>query len=626
MGAAAVNPFRGLIDHLLFNRSFILTYHLAIFAVVLTLAVLHWAEKAVRWRRQRITRLRVLKTDELYDGDAETDKPKLSVLDFRLDSTGTRALGESSSSGGSTLGRGHSPLPEVLDPIDENSPLLHQRHLPSPWLTSRIKAFLMYQPRNIPLINKTLPSNGTTIIVLAMVSLNIFYTFYRIVFTVPELAVLAERSGLAFIANLPLLYLLAAKNQPLKILTGCSYESLNIIHRRLGEVLCLQALLHAYTMLAVWYTALRELGVSLSHFLSISTVLYGIGAFLCYELLYLTSLRSFRQRFYEVFLGLHIFFQAGALGFLYLHQLAFRNRIYILLALAIFLIDRLIYRLGLKSATITADIAVMKDGETTSVSMTISRHTRRIWRAIFGQSVRHSWSATDHVFITIPSLGRKHILQAHPFTIASPAPEANDEEMYLRLLIRSVDGFSRDLLNQAKHMSSHARQALTVRLDGPYGSYFALTMIAESDHAILVAGGSGIAVLWPLVHYLLTLGRSTDTEIIPISLLKRQNIVLIWIVHKLAHTTWLSVAEIEEIERLGVQVIVPDATEDHGRPDLKGIIRNAVVTFEAKKGNRKSTRVVVSGPDSMNRLVRNTCSSLVGEGSNVDVAVEKYGW
>lgn len=46
-------------------------------------------------------------------------------------------------------------------------------------------------------------------------------------------------------ANLPLLYLLAAKNQPLKLLTEYSYEALNVFHHRLGELLCLEAMIHA---------------------------------------------------------------------------------------------------------------------------------------------------------------------------------------------------------------------------------------------------------------------------------------------------------------------------------------------------------------------------------------------
>ena len=47
------------------------------------------------------------------------------------------------------------------------------------------------------------------------------------------------------------------------------------------------------------------------------------------------------------------------------------------------------------------------------------------------------------------------------------------------------------------------RTSLTARTDGPYGSHHARSLFQDSDLAILVAGGGGIAVAWPLVNFLL---------------------------------------------------------------------------------------------------------------------------
>ena len=111
---------------------------------------------------------------------------------------------------------------------------------------------MIYQPRDIRYINKALPSNATTISILFFFALNIFYLFYRVPLSLEHLFIFADRAGLLFVANLPLLYVLAAKNQPLKVLADASYEGLNILHRRLGELMCLLALLHAGSMVAVW--------------------------------------------------------------------------------------------------------------------------------------------------------------------------------------------------------------------------------------------------------------------------------------------------------------------------------------------------------------------------------------
>ena len=138
---------------------------------------------------------------------------------------------ESTSSPGSSTIEGTASPPQKH--IDEETPLLHHGHaLPSLYprrtTLSSINGFLMYQPRPIPFLNKILPSNGSSVAIISLIAINLFYIFFHINFSIFELFVLADRFGLMFVANLPLLYLLAAKNQPLKFFTGRSYESLNI--------------------------------------------------------------------------------------------------------------------------------------------------------------------------------------------------------------------------------------------------------------------------------------------------------------------------------------------------------------------------------------------------------------
>lgn len=75
-----------------------------------------------------------------------------------------------------------------------------------------------------------------TLLVLALIALNVFYNLHGMPLSLQYAFALADRCGLLVSANLPLLYLLAAKTQPVKMLTGYSYESLNGFHRRLGEL------------------------------------------------------------------------------------------------------------------------------------------------------------------------------------------------------------------------------------------------------------------------------------------------------------------------------------------------------------------------------------------------------
>lgn len=604
---------RKLVEGLLYSRRFILTYYLVILGFILLFTVSHWTEKFLRCIRKRSSTLQAL------ENAIHVDVEPIKSLSFKqYDNQDPQVI---FSSGSSTIEGTASPPRKDLDE-DEDTPLLYhdatpQQLYPRRSIWPRTKAFLIYQPPPIPIVNKLLPSNGASLVLVAFIAINFFYMFFHVNFNAFEFFVLADRFGLVFVANLPLLYLLAAKNQPLKVLTGRSYESLNIFHRRLGELLCFQAFLHSAGMFIVWYILFRPNGFGLVRFLLLKVILLGLGAFFSYELLYFTSLGSFRQRWYELFLGLHIILQVAALVFVFFHHSA--TRPYVGVALAIFLVDRLIYRLWKKSSHLDAQVEILEDNETVRLSSTLIRRPTEQFSGLLGSSISAGWTATDHVFVTVSSLSRSHIFQAHPFTIASAAPLPSDDNCRLDLLIRAQDGFSRDLLNVAR-----TQKQLRIRVDGPYGSPHAREMLHDSDLAIIVAGGSGIAVGWPLCQHLLDATRSSDTEIASVSTLRRQKIILIWVIHQGSHLSWIERQALADAENRGAEIIVPQATEEIGRSDLAGLIKDLVHMYAG--GYARKTRVVASGPDSMGRLVRNTCADLVRNGRDVGVAIEKFGW
>ncbi|KAF7912184.1 uncharacterized protein EAF01_001205 [Botrytis porri] len=608
------NKFQKLIDGALYNEKLINTYPWVILGFVLALSGIHWGEKAVRWRRRASW-----KGGERCSYDLLDDGPSKTIREEAID------YGGASSSGSSTFG---SNTPSIEhDDEGERMPLLSGSQFPNSTpsnritVISRIKAFLVYQPRPIPYFNKGLPSNGSSIFILSFLALNIFYTFYNISFTWFEASVLGDRAGLIFGVNLPLLYILGAKNQPLKVLTGVSYESLNIIHRRLGELIMVAALIHAGAMFVMWYVILVPFsGWTIWDFLTNPCIYLGLSALFTYKSLYVTSLASFRQRWYEVFLGLHVVLQAGALVILYFHHRG--TRTYVGWALTIFLVDRLVYRLCAKSIMAEAKVSICPDNETLLLTFNLPKSTTTIFFQTLGHSISSGWNATDHVFLTIPSLGRSHALQAHPFTIASPAPLPSSKTSNLTLLIRARSGFSADLLRAAQ-----VKNTLKCRLDGPYGSSHARSLLEDSDLAILVAGGSGIAVTWPIIHHLLNISSDgEDPETGARTTRRRQRIVMIWIIHKSAHLEWIDEKEREELVRKGVEIVIPGATTEVGRPDLDGLMEGIVCGSSKEIEKRQKIGVVVSGPDGLNRTVNNKCANLIREGRDLEVTIEKFGW
>ncbi|KIX02993.1 uncharacterized protein Z518_06543 [Rhinocladiella mackenziei CBS 650.93] len=462
---------RKIIAAVLWHRKFVLTYYIVIATVVASSCSHGTYRRTTRWQKRR--RINIAK----------------------IDSTTPETTPSSSSS---TL-RGTTTPPQKDDGLGqgETTFLLVQNELPSlqrPSLLNRLRAFLMYQPRPIPAwtsSSNVLPNNGTSLLTLFFLAVNLFYLLYRVPLSMTWIFILADRAGLLFVVNLPVLYLLAAKtSQPIKLLTGWSYEGLNLFHRRLGEWMTVFAVIHMLGMLAVWYTIFRPLDFSLIRYITSQVVFLGIVAVLSYYIIYITSIGWFRQRHYETFLGLHISFQAAALAFLFFHYPTAKP--YVMATFAIWAIDRLLWRITLSSRRFIATLEVAPDGHTVLIHCTVDLQRKR-----FGirSHLRHGWLPGQHVFLTIPSMGFKYRFQAHPFTIASPAPPKSTtlRSWPLQLVIRSINGFSLDLLKYARH-----HQHCDVILDGPHGGIEALEAAHHADRVCFVAGGSGIAVTYPL--------------------------------------------------------------------------------------------------------------------------------
>ncbi|KAH7041224.1 ferric reductase like transmembrane component-domain-containing protein [Microdochium trichocladiopsis] len=622
---------RRLVVYLLEGRALIQTYN-AVLLVVLAIFTASHLTGVVRNRRQQ-ARLEVASTAD----DSEDDR---------------------SSSSSSTLEGSASPSGSIQKPQSdiERQPLLGPRLRTKPIYrpVQLCNAWLMYQPQPIPLINRALPSNSTTTLVLAYLGLNVFYQCYHMPLDPGFLFIVADRAGLVFVANLPLLYLLAAKNQPLRRLTGYSYESLNILHRRVGELLCFEALVHGGCMI-IWilWTAPGWLQERFSNFFNTWLVLLGLVALGAYELLFFTSLGSFRQRWYELFLASHVVLQIVALAALWLHQ--HNTRPFVGAALAIFVLDRLVWRSILKSATLKAVLTVLDDQETVLLSADwdiVGSPTSQpaSWtQKLHQNNILRGWKPADHVFISVDELGLTPALQAHPFTVASAAPgeqaavvtpesseppDANSaRHAWFSLLIRAQTGFTSALLHHAQN-----HQTVNVRVDGPYGSQGPLHMLRACKTNILVAGGSGIAVIFPLAWSLATDGTNQKTSSAMAAGGRRKNnnnnrrkrnIHLLWIVHSESQRSWIPRERLDELRALGVDIALPEPTAVAGRPDVPRYVEEMTAAAAADvvaQDGEDVVGVVVSGPGGLNRSVRNACSAAVRDGRRVRLSVEKFGW
>ncbi len=593
--------FKKLVEAMLFNKRFLKTHNIALLGILLIFTSWHWGQKIKSYRRKKL--------DSKGKGENRSNGQETEVW----------------SSSSSTIGGSATPpTNSKTDDADETSPLLlsqrtqQRKQSTLSRLHYKLKSSLQYQPPNLPIINRPLPTNGVTLLIITWLALINFYNTYHLPYSYFTPLIFADRCGILFVSTLPLHYLLAAKNSPLHFLTGYSYETLNIFHRRVGEVLFLQALQHFGGMMVHWYLVLRYRGYSFGFFISHGFIILGLTAFVTYLTIFLTSLSVFRKRWYEAFLVLHVVLQAAGLVILWFHHET--SRPYVGIALAIFLIDRVMYRARMKSSTHPATLTVLEDGETVMVSANWEVNASK--GPVLSKSMKSGWKPSNHVFLSIPSLSRKHRIQAHPFTVFSAAPSSitttgdAGKHAWFTLLIRAQAerGFTHSLLQHAR-LSSQVQ----IRLDGPYGSSRALDMLSSSSQAIVVAGGSGISVAYPLLYDLLQ-PLSADAET-TVNRKSNKNVKLLWITHSPSHRLWIPEDKLNELVEWGLDVVIPPPTELAGRPDVQGTLRQWI---EEERNGRAG--VVVSGPDGLIRVVRNTCAGLLWEGMDVNVQVEKFGW
>jgi NAD(P)H-flavin reductase len=349
---------------------------------------------------------------------------------------------------------------------------------------------------------------------------------------------------------------------------------------------------------------------------STPAIFLGLLAWVSYLLIGVTSKEEFRNAFYEVFLFVHVLFQIFALAFLYFHHKG--SRPYVLVCIFIFVTDRIVLRLTIRSTRATGIVTILPDKKTVRVTLRPN------------PSSPLKWHAGDHVFLSIPSVAYLH---PHPFSIASTPGNS------LEFLIRARDGFSKKLLETAGSGLSE----FTAIVDGPYGSCFAYECLRDSDVALLVAGGSGIAVIYPLVHELAITITSTGDEEHGTSLVRGNDapkrIVMVWVVREECQLSWLHGGELEDLRKLGVE-IVTHVTQGNvvvgKRPKMEDVVEGVGCDLRSSSqgcdsrsdGGRGcgSMGVVVCGPSGMVRDTRNSCAGMMRRGLDVRIVTEKFGW
>ena len=334
---------------------------------------------------------------------------------------------------------------------------------------------------------------------------------------------LGIRAGWLAVAQVPLLILLAGKNNLIGVFVGASYEQLNVYHRWVSRGLFLLVFFHLCFQDYAW----SIYGVMELEWSTDECIPTGFAAFIILAWMNLTTLAPFRSMAYEIFVIQHLITFFGFIIAIMFHlpSTAYYSRVYIFIPIGLYSFDRIIRSARYMYHNLHPGQARMDclDNDATMIRVS-SRHVK-------------NWSSGAHVLLSIPRFG---FGQSHPATILSTPTSHNGDLVFI---LKAHKGFTRRILRAASvpftglpksEFISSAPRAHVAFIDGPYSSYH--PNFTTFDTLILIAGGTGITFTLSILLDLAERAAAFQSQ----SFLPLRAIHFTWIIKRKSCLNWIS--------------------------------------------------------------------------------------
>ncbi len=483
----------------------------------------------------------------------------------------------------------------------------------------------------------TLPSRFHTILLGCYYLSNFIYCF-KLDYSNPNrymvLAELRGRTGMLAVANMIPLIILAGRNNPLIQILKISFDTYNLLHRWIGRMIVLEALLHtlAWTITEVADSGWTGVSSKISNEPFIG---YGTAAVTSAVLILITSPSAIRHAYYETFLNVHIISAIVTIVGILVHcQMGQLPQVpYIQTVIVLWSLDRMArvarniwlncsYKEGFTRATVET-----LPGDACRVTLHLPRHV--------------TINPGSHAYIRLLSVKP---WDSHPFSIAmtkdvyrSPelplvekASNSTIDRSKLRtdvsFIIHAQTGWTRQLHMKALEYSSQWLNNYAL-FEGPYQGNHSLDSYGT---ILLFAGSSGISHQLPFLTHLLS-GHAAGT-------VATRRIMLVWIIRDVEHLEWvrpimddiLKLPSRKEVLTIKLfitrpknprEIVSPSNTVQMypGRPNVR------LLTETAVKERVGAMCVTVCGPGSLADNVRQAVRD-VQEVGVVDFIEESFTW
>lgn len=332
------------------------------------------------------------------------------------------------------------------------------------------------------------PQVGRLSIVLSWMTTVLVFCFYKYdTFDQWSWEDIAYRCGCVALAQLPLVFLLAGKQNIIGYLTGTSYERLNWLHRWVAKILWMTATIH----MAFWFRSWARYNYIVTKLKNDYLTQTGFASWCILTAILITSFYPMRRLSYEFFVVSHIALFAGLIGAIYLHvEFSYG---YIWACVGIFFLDRVLRAL----VTLWANISLLHRGRQGlwANKATLTPLPGNVTRMTIDRPVI-SWKPGQHMFLSCHAVVP---LQTHPFTASSLPSDGK-----LEFLVQAQRGGTRRFhrwasksqrLPDSENVASAQRKY--VGIEGPYGSHRPLQ---QFDSVVLFAGSTGATFTMPLMR------------------------------------------------------------------------------------------------------------------------------
>ncbi|KAF4984426.1 hypothetical protein FZEAL_389 [Fusarium zealandicum] len=484
----------------------------------------------------------------------------------------------------------------------------------------------------------TLPSRLHSIILFIYVGSNFAYMFILNWSNENKMAFCAElrgRSGTLSLVNMVPLIIFAGRNNPLIGLLKISFDTYNLLHRWMGRIVVLEAIIHTISWAIV---AVADMGWEGVRHSMTSDLFVGSGAVgtVAMVLLLLLSISPLRHAFYETFLNVHIVLAFVTFVATWAHCASsalpggLPQLPWIMAIVAIWFADRLARMLRLvyhnwSSKGFSNAVCEALPGNVTRVTIHLPRYV--------------DVQPGTHAYLRFWGL---NAWESHPFSVAwvdhtpdSSLPVAEQEPLHtmdkanmttsVSFLIGAQTGITKRLFDRASR--THKGLRIKAAMEGPYAGHNSLD---SYGHAVLFAGSTGITHQISYMRHLLN-GYNEGTT-------ATRRITLVWIIREYESLEWvrpymdtiLRIPNRKDILRIQIFVTRPQNPRDivsasttvrmfPGRPNIPLLLQKEV---QEQMG---AMCVTVCGPGALADDVRGAARSVQGS-SVVDFVEESFTW